>query len=183
MLIAHPKGEEPIHVRVGRYGPFIEQGDQRASLPEGMAPEELTLERCRELFSHASQADEPLGICPETNKPVYLKVGRFGPYVQRGTPDDEEKPQNASLLKGMKPEDVDLAMALKLLSLPRTLGNFPANNEPIVVYQRPLRTVREVRRGNPIAAGRRFAAGSHTERSDRTAEAAQSPAPRIRRPA
>ncbi len=134
VLIAHPNGEEPIHVRVGRYGPFIEQGDKRASLPEGMAPEELTLERCRELFSQASQADEPLGVCPDTGKPVYLKVGRFGPYVQRGTPDDEEKPQNASLLKGLKPEEVDLAMALKLLSLPRTLGNFPANNEPIVVY-------------------------------------------------
>ena len=71
------------------------------------------------------QGEEPLGICPDTDKPVYLKVGRFGPYVQRGTPDDEEKPQNASLLKGMKPEDVDLATALKLLSLPRNLGDHP----------------------------------------------------------
>jgi DNA topoisomerase-1 len=134
VLIAHPEGEEPIHVRVGRYGPFIEQGDLRASLPDGMAPEELTLERCRELFSQAAQADEPLGVCPETNKPVYMKVGRFGPYVQRGTPEDEDKPQNASLLKGMKPEEVDLAMALKLLSLPRTLGNYPENGEAVVVF-------------------------------------------------
>ena len=109
-------------MRVGRYGPFIEQGDRRASLPDGLAPEELTLEKCRELFSQASQAEEPLGVCPDTGKPVYLKVGRFGPYVQRGTPDDEEKPQNASLLKGMTPDQVDLATALKLLSLPRNLG-------------------------------------------------------------
>ncbi len=134
VLIAHPKGEDPIYARVGRYGPFIEQGDKRASLPDGMAPEEVNLAKCRELFSTASQADEPLGICPETNKPVFLKVGRFGPYVQRGTPEDEEKPQNASLLKGMKPEDIDLATALKLLSLPRTLGNYPDNQLPIVVY-------------------------------------------------
>jgi DNA topoisomerase-1 len=134
VLLSHPKGEEPIFVRVGRYGPFIEQGDSRASLPEGLAPEELTLEKCRELFSHASQAEEPLGVCPETGKPVFLKVGRFGPYVQRGTPDDEEKPQNASLLKGMTPETVDLATALKLLTLPRNLGTHPENGETVTAF-------------------------------------------------
>ena len=63
-----------------------------------------------------------------------VKVGRFGPYVQRGTPDDDEKPQNASLLKGMKPEDVDLATALKLLSLPRTLGDHPQLSQPVVAH-------------------------------------------------
>jgi DNA topoisomerase-1 len=73
-----------------------------------------------------------LGICPDTHKPVFLKVGRFGPYVQRGLPDDEEKPKNASLLKGMTPQDVDLATALRLLSLPRDLGPHPENGNPIV---------------------------------------------------
>jgi DNA topoisomerase I len=134
ILLSHSKGEEPLFVRVGRYGPFIEQGEQRASLPEGLTPEELTLEKCRELFSHASQADEPLGVCPDTGKPVFLKVGRFGPYVQRGTPDDEEKPQNASLLKGMTPETVDLATALKLLTLPRNLGTHPDNGETVTAF-------------------------------------------------
>jgi DNA topoisomerase I len=134
VLLHEPEGEPPIYVRVGRYGPFIEQGESRASLPEGLTPEELTLDKCRELFSHAAQGEEPLGICTDTGKPVYLKVGRFGPYVQRGSPDDEEKPQNASLLKGMNPTDVDLATALRLLSLPRTLGNQPETNEPIVVH-------------------------------------------------
>jgi DNA topoisomerase-1 len=134
ILLSHTKGEEPLFVRVGRYGPFIEQGEQRASLPEGLTPEELTLEKCRELFSHASQAEEPLGVCPDTGKPVFLKVGRFGPYVQRGTPDDEEKPQNASLLKGMTPETVDLAMALKLLQLPRNLGTNPDNGETVTAF-------------------------------------------------
>jgi DNA topoisomerase-1 len=88
VLLSQPEGEPPLYVRVGRYGPFIEQGEQRASLPDGLTPEELTLEKCRELFSHASQGEEPLGVCPDTGKPVYLKVGRFGPYVQRGTPDE-----------------------------------------------------------------------------------------------
>jgi DNA topoisomerase-1 len=134
ILLSHPEGEEPIFVRVGRYGPFIEQGERRASLPEGLTPEELNLEKCQELFSQASHADEPLGTCPDTGKPVYLKVGRFGPYVQRGTPDDEDKPQNASLLKGMTPETVDLATALKLLTLPRQLGTYPENNEMITAF-------------------------------------------------
>ena len=77
------------------------------------------------LLEQAQLAAEPLGTCPETNKPVYLKVGRFGPYVQRGNTDDEEKPQNATLLKGMDPDKIDLETALKLLSLPRNLGDYP----------------------------------------------------------
>ncbi len=134
VLLAEPEGEPPIYVRVGRYGPFIEQGESRASLPDGLAPEEITLEKCRELFSQASQGEEPLGVCPDTGKPVYLKTGRFGPYVQRGTPDDDEKPQNASLLKGMNATDVDMATALKLLSLPRNLGINPENSETVTAY-------------------------------------------------
>ncbi len=55
---------------------------------------------------------------------MFLKIGRFGPYVQRGHPDDDEKPQNAGLLKGMTPENVDFETALKLLSLPRELGEY-----------------------------------------------------------
>lgn len=122
----------PIRVRVGRYGPFLEQGDRRASLPPDLPPEELNLEKALDLLDQASRADEPLGTCPETGKPVFLKVGRFGPYVQRGTPDDDEKPKNASLLRGMEPEDVDLATALKLLSLPRELGKHPKSGEPVM---------------------------------------------------
>jgi len=122
----------PIFARVGRYGPFIEQGELRASLPPDLPPDELTLEKAQELLEHAQRADEPLGVCPETNKPVFLKVGRYGPYVQRGTPDDDEKPKNASLLRGMKPEDVDLATALRLLSLPRELGPHPDSGKPVV---------------------------------------------------
>ncbi len=121
-----------INVRVGRYGPFIEQGARRASLPDKMPPDELSLQAALEMLDQAAQADEPLGICPDTHKPVYLKVGRFGPYVQRGTAEDDEKPKNASLLPGMQPEDVDLAAALKLLSLPRELGVHPESRAPVV---------------------------------------------------
>ncbi|HEV7226404.1 MAG TPA: type I DNA topoisomerase [Pirellulales bacterium] len=128
-----------IFVRVGRYGPFLEQGERRASIPDGLPPDELTIPKALEMLEQASQGDEPLGVCPDTHKPVYLKVGRFGPYVQRGAPEDEEKPQNASLLKGMRPEDITLEIALKLLTLPRDLGPHPDGNptlagQPIMAY-------------------------------------------------
>jgi DNA topoisomerase I len=132
ILIGTPEGGEPIHVRVGRYGPFLEQGERRASLRADLAPDEITLEHALELLDQAAQSDEPLGYCPETGKPVFLKVGRFGPYVQRGLPEDDEKPKNASLLRGMKPEDVTLEVALRLLSLPRDLGPHPQSGLSVV---------------------------------------------------
>lgn len=134
VLIGTPPGGDPVYVRVGRYSPFVEQGDRTASLPEETPPDEVTLEAALKLLDQAAQGDEPLGMCPETGKPVYLKVGRFGPYVQRGTPEDEEKPQNASLLKGMNPSDIDLETALKLLQLPRNLGVHPTQGVPITAY-------------------------------------------------
>ena len=125
-------GAGEIQLRVGKYGPFLEQGERRASLPDGMAPDELTLEKAVELLDRGQQIDEPLGMCPDTHKPVFVKQGRFGPYVQLGTTDDEDK-KNASLLRGMEVSDVDLQTALQLLSLPRTLGQHPQTNEPVVV--------------------------------------------------
>jgi DNA topoisomerase-1 len=129
-----PGGGQQIVVRVGRYGPFLQQGERRASLPETMPPDELSVEKAVELLDKAQKGDEPLGACPETGKPVYVKVGRFGPYVQRGDPDGDEKPQNASLLKGMPPEDVDLQTALELLSLPRTVGTHPESGVPVLAH-------------------------------------------------
>ena len=136
ILIGKPEQDEaaePIYVRVGRFGPFLEQGDRRASLTEDMPPDELTVEKALELLSKSQQGEEPLGTCPDTGKPIYLKMGRFGPYVQRGTAEDEDK-QNASLLKGMTPEDIDVEAAVKLLSLPRELGRHPETGEPVVVH-------------------------------------------------
>ncbi|HLA85386.1 MAG TPA: DNA topoisomerase, partial [Thermoguttaceae bacterium] len=138
VLIGKPEGlgelAEPVYVRVGRYGPFLEQGSRRASLPDQMPPDEVTLRAALEMLDKAAVGDEPLGMCPETGKPIFLKTGRFGPYVQRGTAEDDEKPQNASLLPGMQPEDIDLETALKLLSLPRQLGAHPENGEPVVAH-------------------------------------------------
>ncbi len=128
------ENRETIVVRVGRYGPYLEQGERKASLSPELPPDELSLEMAVELLDQAETSDEPIGVCPDTHKPVFLKSGRFGPYVQLGSTDDDEKPKNASLLKGMSIDDVTLEVALKLLSLPREIGEHPDSKEPIVAH-------------------------------------------------
>jgi DNA topoisomerase-1 len=122
---------EEVFVRVGKYGPFLEQGDRKGSIPDDMAPDELTLEKAMTLLEQSKGADTPLGTGPE-GKPVYVKNGRFGPYVQLGTKDDEEKPKMSSIPKNMDPRDVTLEFALKLLELPRNLGKHPELGEDII---------------------------------------------------
>lgn len=124
---------EEVYVRVGKYGPYIEQGERKASIPDGLPPDEMNLGKALELLESSEVEDEPIGIHPPTEKPIYLKVGRFGPYLQLGENDDEEK-RNQSILKSMAIEDVTLEVACKLLELPRTLGNFPDNDEPIQAF-------------------------------------------------
>jgi DNA topoisomerase-1 len=75
-----------------------------------------------------------LGYHPDLNKPIFVKQGRFGPYVQMGTADDEEK-KNASLPKGVSADSITLELAVKLLSLPRNLGNHPDDGEPVIATQ------------------------------------------------
>ena len=122
-----------IVVRVGRYGPYLERGEQRASIPVELAPDELTAERAEELLAQPSDGRE-LGKHPETGRPVVVRSGRYGPYVTEELPEDaEEKPRTASLLASMSPATVTLEDAVRLLSLPRVVGVDPANDEEIVV--------------------------------------------------
>ena len=112
----------------------MEQGERRASISEEMPPDEMTLAMAVEMLAKQELGEEPLGHHPETNKPIYIKQGRFGPYVQMGDADDEDK-KNSSLLKGMTTETLDLATAILLLEFPRTLGLNPASGEPIIASQ------------------------------------------------
>jgi DNA topoisomerase-1 len=111
-----------IVVRVGRYGPYLERGDQRQTLPPDIAPDELTPERAEEILAQGRQETE-LGVDPETGRTIALRAGRYGPYVTEVLPEEADaKPRTASLLKTMSPETVTLEDALRLLTLPRTLG-------------------------------------------------------------
>jgi len=133
--VGTPEGGEPVVVRVGRYGPYLQQGeDRRVALPADMPPDELTLERAVELLEQGDRAEVPLGHDPESGQPVYLKTGRFGPYVQLGEGDGDGKPKRASLLRGMEPATVDLATALALLAFPRRLGEDPRTGEPVEAH-------------------------------------------------
>jgi DNA topoisomerase-1 len=136
-------------VRIGRYGPFLElqrEGDRlTASIPDEIAPADLSNEEAVALLEKSAQGPQELGTDPGTGKPVYLRTGRFGPYVQLG--DEEEapgkgkgkkgkkkaKPPRTSLPKDMEPEDVTLEVALKLLSMPYEVGKHPETGEPVRV--------------------------------------------------
>jgi DNA topoisomerase I len=109
-----------IVVRVGKYGPYLERGEERQTLPPDIAPDELTPERAEELLAQAGNEHE-LGVDPETGHAIALRAGRYGPYVTELL-DGDEKPRTASLFKSMSPESVTLEDALRLLTLPRTLG-------------------------------------------------------------
>jgi DNA topoisomerase-1 len=126
-----PLAGTDIVVRVGRYGPYLERDGQRANVPPEMAPDELTPEKAEELFSQPN-GDVPLGPDPVTGHTLVAKAGRYGPYVTELLPEDsKDKPRTASLLKSMSLDTVTLDDALKLLSLPRVLGEL--DGEPVTV--------------------------------------------------
>ena len=114
--------QRDVVVRVGRYGPYLQRtvagaedsDDDRVSLPDGIAPDELTPEKVEELFLGGS-GERKLGEHPETGEPVVVKSGRYGPYVSSGD-------RNSSLLQTQTPDSLTLAEALRLLTLPRLVG-------------------------------------------------------------
>jgi len=123
-----PLGEDEsgleIVARVGRYGPYVERGEERGSIPDDLAPDEVTVEKAIELIDLQNAGDKIFGTDPETGLTVYGKTGRFGPYIQLGEQEEgsKEKPKRASLFKSMLLDELGLDDALKLLSLPRTIG-------------------------------------------------------------
>ena len=111
-----------IVLRVGRYGPYLERDGRRASVPDELAPDELTVERAEELLAQPS-GDRELGTDPETGLPIVARTGRYGPYVTEVLPEGaKEKPRTASLFKTMSPDTIGLDDALRLLQIPRVVG-------------------------------------------------------------
>jgi DNA topoisomerase-1 len=128
-----PLAGSDIVVRVGRYGPYLERDGQRVNVPDDIAPDELTVEKAEELFNQPN-GDVHLGTDPDSGREVVAKAGRFGPYVTEVLPEGapaSAKPRTGSLLKSMALDTITLEDALKLLSLPRTLGEL--DGEPVTV--------------------------------------------------
>ena len=128
-----PLAGTDIVIRVGRYGPYLERDGQRVNIPEGTAPDELTAELAGELLARPS-GDIVLGTDPATGRTIVAKAGRFGPYVTEVLGEDaaaSAKPRSSSLLKSMDLDTVTLDDALRLLTLPRTLGEL--DGEPVTV--------------------------------------------------
>ncbi len=145
--------DDAIAVRVGRYGPYVEEiipagidpktgemieaeqvkDPRRASITDDIAPDEMTPEKARELLEQAGDDGRVLGTDPATGHEIVAKAGRYGPYVTEVLPEPEgeekpkrgakkPKPRTASLFKDMELSSIDLETALKLLSLPRVVG-------------------------------------------------------------
>ena len=121
------------YLRVGRYGAYVERGEERANIPVDLAPDELTAEKAEELLSMPS-GDRELGTDPETGLQIVARTGRYGPYVSEVLPEGSPKaakPRTASLFSDMTPDTVTLEQALRLLSLPRVVGTDPSTGEEI----------------------------------------------------
>jgi DNA topoisomerase I len=132
--VTSPKWGDLV-VRVGKFGPYVEgklEGESAtSSLPEGLAPADLTGEILENFLREGNAEDRVLGIHPEANQPILLKKGPYGPYVQLGDDDQSGKPKRMSLPKGMDAGEVNLQTALDLLALPRALGVHPESGQPI----------------------------------------------------
>ncbi|MCW2781163.1 MAG: topA [Marmoricola sp.] len=130
--IIGPDGEPSgIDLRVGRYGPYVEDTTDpsgtspKANVPDDLPPDELTVEKARELLANPAGMETELGKDPESGNLIVARNGRYGPYVTEVLPEDapkKQRPRTGSLFKSMTLETVDLDQALRLLSLPRVVG-------------------------------------------------------------
>ncbi len=133
-LATFPVGgdDSGVHLRVGKYGPYLEGPDdegtpfaRKANVPDDLPPDELTLDKAKELLANPAGEETVLGEHPETGLTVVAKNGRYGPFVTELLPEDapkSAKPRTGSLFKDMSVDTVTLDQAVQLLSLPRVVG-------------------------------------------------------------
>lgn len=130
------EGLEKFDFRVGKFGAYVctekDGAEVCASIPESESPADMTAESALKLIELKINGADALGKDPKTGLPVYALTGRYGPYVQLGDVDgDDAKPKRVSVPAGMALENVTFEQALKLLELPKTLGEHPTLNKEI----------------------------------------------------
>ncbi len=139
ILIGGDEDGVPIVARVGQYGPYLERGEDTKSIPDDIAPDELTPERAVEIMRVPDLIE--LGEHPESGLSVFVRDGKFGPYVQLGEmPEkvtEDNKPKTSSLFDDMKMEELTLDQAVELLTIPRVLGVDPTDGREIVAHNGP----------------------------------------------
>lgn len=129
-----PQSGNPIVLRIGRKYASVQvegEDDRRATVPVDLLVDELTPEKALELIVQRDKSREPIGVHPETSQNIYALTGPFGPYLQLGEQEGDKKPKRISLGKKTDPGSIDLAYALKLLSLPREIGEDPETGQPV----------------------------------------------------
>ncbi len=134
-----PETEQEVIIKVGRYGPYVRRGEggqgNVASIPEALVPDQLTLEVALDLLRAKNGDQEPIAIDTVTGRPVTLKNGRFGEYLELGQTEEERekkrKPRRVSVPRGVKSADLTPEMAGRLIQLPRSLGDHPETGEAI----------------------------------------------------
>ena len=128
-------GDSGINLRVGRYGPYVEDAEaKRGNVPEDLPPDELTVEKAKELLANPAGQEQKLGTDPESGLTIVAKNGRYGPYVTEVLPEDapkSAKPRTSSLFKTMTLDSITLEDALRLLVLPRVVGVDPESGDEI----------------------------------------------------
>ena len=119
-------GDSPV-ARLGRFGPYLDAGETRRSIPHDCALGDLTEKKIQEILNSTIESSSvELGKEPESGELLHLKKGQYGPYIE-----SSETKKRKSLPRGMEPENVDLEFAIQLIGLPRTIGAHPETGEPV----------------------------------------------------
>lgn len=132
----HLEGLSGLDFRVGRFGAYVctKKGKEEfsASLPENVAPGDMTKELALKLIEQKISGADALGVDPATKQKVYILNGRYGPYAQLGEIEgDDSKPKRMAIPPSINPEEITLKQALDLLALPKTLGVMPSTKKEI----------------------------------------------------